>query len=296
MHEDMQPDARQDTRQDTPENVREDAREEDLREDAFAGARFDAHEERLRAVAGRMLGDARDVDAVLAEARAAATAESGLREWLVSVVGRVCVRRLQGRTAGDAPAPPVPYATEVDPVGLALLVVLESMAPGERLAYVLHDLFGLSLGDTGRITGVGPEEADRLARSARRRIRGGRAVRPGAGPVRQRAVVEAFLAAARARDPRALAALLHPEVVARSAHGRAHGPAAVAEGVAAAVARMTGPTRPALVNGAVGIVAFAGGRPVTAATFGVREGRIAALDVVTGEDRVRALDLVFPEY
>ncbi|MFD0371341.1 hypothetical protein [Streptomyces sp. NPDC059071] len=119
---------------------------------------------------------------------------------------------------------------------------------------------------------------------------------PAGDPVRDRALVDVFLSAVRHRDPRALAAVLHPEVVARSEHGTAVGAPAVAEGAASALSRHTARTaRAALVGGALGAVAFDGGRPVTAVAFTLREGRIAALTITTGEDRVRALGLRFPE-
>ncbi|MFF0752263.1 nuclear transport factor 2 family protein [Streptomyces sp. NPDC004267] len=297
-----------------------------MAEDAFVtalAARFDAEEERLRAVARRMLGGYGEVDGVLAQARAGVG--DGVREWLDSVVGRACVRRLQGRVDAEPPGParpsgkvdteppgparpsgkvdteppgPARPSGEVDAVWLALLVVLDALGPAERLAYVLHDLFGLPLDDTARITGTAPEEAGRLARAARRRVRGGGpgGGRPGGDPARQRALVESFLAAARARDPRALAALLHPDVVAHSPHGTAHGPAAVAENAATAFAR-TAPatTRPALIDGAIGVVAFAAGRPVAAVAFTLHGDRIVALDITTGEQGVRGLALTFPD-
>ncbi|MFC8509086.1 DUF4440 domain-containing protein [Streptomyces sp. NPDC057411] len=268
-----------------------------MQDDTFLTAQFDAHHEQLRAVARRMLGTSRDTEEVLAQTRAelGGGAGAGVREWLVAAVGRTCVRRLQGR-AGAAGAGAVHDGSgggrePVDPVWLAFLVVLEALGPGERLAYVLHDLFGLPLDDTARITGRSPAEAGRLARAGRRRVRGAGA---GGDPARQRAVVERFLAAARARDPRALAAVLDPEVVAFSQHGPVHGAPAVAEG-AAAFARAGRATRPALVDGAIGVVAFAGGRPVSAVAFTLRADRIVALDITTGEERVRALDLTFPD-
>ncbi|GAA2810047.1 DNA-directed RNA polymerase sigma-70 factor [Streptomyces showdoensis] len=271
-----------------------------MHDDTYLTAQFDAHHERLRAVARRMLGGSRETEEALAQARAGLAGGAGIREWLVASVGRTCVRRLQGRATGQeaAAAPaggtePGPSAAPdgVDAVWLAFLVVLDALGPGERLAYVLHDLFGLPLDDTARITGTAPEEAGRLARAARRRVRGAPA---GGDPARQRAVVGLFLAAARARDPRALAAVLDPDVVAFSEHGPLHGAPAVAEG-AAAFARPGRATRPALVDGATGVVAFAGGRPVAAMAFTLRGDRITALDITAGEDRVRGLELVFPD-
>lgn len=261
-----------------------------MHDDTFLSAQFDAHRERLLAVARRMLGPSADADEVLAQARAELGGAAGIQEWLVASVGRTCVRRLQGRAGAEPAAPAAPDG--VDPVWLALLVVLETLGPDERLAYVLHDLFGLPLDDAARLTGATPEEAGRLARAARRRVRGARPA--GGDPARQRAVVELFLTAARARDPRTLAAVLDPEVVAFSERGPVHGAPAVAEG-ATVFARGAGVTRPALVDGAIGVVAFAEGRPVSAVAFTLRGDRIVALDITTGEERVRGLELTFPD-
>ncbi|MFF8837752.1 sigma factor-like helix-turn-helix DNA-binding protein [Streptomyces sp. NPDC015130] len=206
-----------------------------------------------------------------------------------------------GRPAGGAPSvgegvrgqtPGVPDAT--DSVWLALLVVLEALGAEERLAYVLHDLFGLPPDETARVTGGSPADAARHARRVRERMRGGGAARADGGPGRRRAVVERFLAAASARDARALAAVLDPDVVAYSGHGPVHGAPAVAE-AAGAFARLARVVRPALVDGSVGLVAFAAGVPVSAVAFALRRDRIAVLDITTGEDRVRTLDLAFPD-
>ncbi|WP_367820483.1 sigma factor-like helix-turn-helix DNA-binding protein [Streptomyces sp. LMG1-1-1.1] len=186
-------------------------------------------------------------------------------------------------------------ATGVESVWLALLVVLESLGAAERIAYVLHDLFGLPPAEAARITGDSPVEVTRLARRARERVRGVGTVRGADDPGRQRTLVDRFLAAARARDARALAAVLDPDVVAYSDRGPVHGAPAVAEG-AAAFARFADASRPALVDGSVGAVAFVGGRPVAALTFTFRRERIATLSVTAGEDRVRALDLAFPDW
>ncbi|MGW8599784.1 RNA polymerase subunit sigma-70 [Streptomyces sp. NPDC055893] len=179
-------------------------------------------------------------------------------------------------------------------VWLALFLVLESLGAEERLAYVLHDVFGLPSYETARITGGSPEEVARLARGARERVRGHGAAPTAGAATRQRAVVDLFLAAARARDARTLAAVLDPDVVAHSERGPVHGAPAVAEG-AAAFARFADVARPALVDGAVGAVAFVDGRPVSAVAFTLRGGRIVTVSVTTGEARVRALDLVFSD-
>ncbi|MFD8977361.1 DUF4440 domain-containing protein [Streptomyces sp. NPDC059593] len=265
---------------------------------------FDADREELRGVALRMTGSAAEAEEALAAARAELGREGAVavRAWLAGRVGQACVRGLQERAAagrtgsgavgGGGPAPGVRGG--VDAVWLALLVVLESLGAEERRAYVLHDLFGLPPYETARVTGGSPVDAARLARRVRERIRGGGAARAGGDPGRQRAVVERFLAAARARDARALAAVLAPDAVAYSAGGPVHGAPAVAE-AAASFARLADVARPALVDGSVGLVVFAAGVPVSAVAFALRNDRIAVLDITTGEDRVRALDLAFPD-
>lgn len=278
----------------------------------FLARRFDAHQDRLRAIARRMLGSHGEAEEALREAR---TRLDGVENWLAVAVGRVCVDRLRTRAAG-AYGPPGGYGPPgrgearetvgaagaggaVDSVWLALFVVLESMAPDERLAYVLHDLFGLPPREIARITGCSPEEAGRLAGRARHRVRGSGGRDSGGTeaedePGRRRAVVEVFLAAARARDARALAAVLDPDVVAYSENGPVHGAPAVAEG-AATFARLAAVAKPALVNGATGVVAFREGRPVSAVAFTIWGERITALDITTDQERLRGLDLVFPE-
>ncbi|MFI1716183.1 sigma factor-like helix-turn-helix DNA-binding protein [Streptomyces litmocidini] len=183
---------------------------------------------------------------------------------------------------------------DVESLWLALLVMLERLGGEERLAYVLHDVFGLPPYETARIVGGSPDAAARLARRARERLRGGGASRTEGERGRQRAVVDRFLAAARARDARALAAVLAPDVVAYSEDGPVHGVAAVAE-TAAAFAGRADVSRPALVDGAVGAVGFAAGRPVSAVGATLRRGHIVTLSLTSGEDRVRALDLAFPD-
>ncbi|SED75757.1 sigma factor-like helix-turn-helix DNA-binding protein [Streptomyces sp. TLI_105] len=288
-----------------------------MHDDTFLTAltgRFDAHEEQLRAVALRITGSPAEAEAALAAARADLGRDDGatVRAWLTAAVGQACVRGLQERGAegrrGGGPdgGGRVPWAgdagagsgggprRDVDSLWLALLVMLERLGGDERLAYVLHDVFGLPPYETARIIGGSPDAAARLARRARERLRGGGAARPEGERGRQRAVVDRFLAAARARDTRALVAVLDPDVVAYSEGGPVHGVAAVAE-TAAAFARCADVSRPALVDGAVGAVGFAAGRPVSAVGATLRRGRIVALALTSGEDRVRALDLAFPD-
>ncbi|WP_328945579.1 RNA polymerase subunit sigma-70 [Streptomyces sp. NBC_00250] len=266
--------------------------------------RFDVHEEQLRHVALRMTGSPAEAEEALAAARADLGRDDGasVRVWLTALVAQECVRVLQERQAGGGPgrrrtageASGAAAGAGLEAAWLALFFVLESLEVEERLAYVLHDVFGLPPYETARITGGSPEEVARLARRARERVRGQGAARTEGGAGRQRAVVDRFLAAARARDARELAAVLDPDVIAYSERGPVHGAPAVAEG-AAAFARFADVARPALVDGAVGAVAFVGGRPVSAVAFTLRRDRIVTVSVTTGEDRVRALDLTFPD-
>ncbi|MEV4941840.1 sigma factor-like helix-turn-helix DNA-binding protein [Streptomyces zaomyceticus] len=299
-------------------------------DDTFPNAltgRFDADEERLRRVALRMTGARGAAEDALAAVRAGLGRHDGasVRVWLTALVGQECVRGLQERRSGGAGGPgPANRGTEaeggaaegpagrpgageagraedpadgaaIEAVWLALFFVLESLGAEERLAFVLHDVFGLPSYDTARITGGSPETVARLARRARGRVRGAGADRTEGDAGRQRAVVERFLAAARARDAPGLAAVLDPDVVAWSEHGPVHGSPAVAEG-AAAFARLADVSRPALVDGAVGAVAFVDGRPVSAVAFTLRRDRIVTLSLTTGEERVRALGLAFPDW
>ncbi|MFB7592156.1 DUF4440 domain-containing protein [Streptomyces sp. NPDC056169] len=289
---------------------------------------FDTDQEQLRGVALRMTGSRAEAEDVLAAVRAELGRDGAVavRSWLAAHVGQACVRGVQERVAAGRTGPggfgsggvgSEDFGSEglgsggfasgdggggralgglagADAVWLALLVVLESFGAEERLAYVLHDLFGLPPYETARVTGGSPVDAARRARRVRERIRGGRAARTDGDPGRQRAVVERFLAAARARDARALAALLAPDAVAFSERGPVHGAPAVAE-AAAAFARLADVARPALIDGSVGLVAFVAGVPVSAVAFALRHDRIAVLDITTGDERVRALDLAFPD-
>ncbi|MFE7598885.1 RNA polymerase subunit sigma-70 [Streptomyces sp. NPDC057494] len=295
-----------------------------MHDDTFLTAltgRFDAHEEQLRAVALRITGSPAEAETALAAARAGLgrDGDTTVRAWLTAAVGEACVRELKERETegrsygqggpggglgdqrvgvGQVGDPQVgggdPGRGDVEPLWLALLVMLERLGSTERLAYVLHDVFGLPASETARIVGGSPEAAARLARGARERIRGCGAVRTEGERGRQHAVVDRFVAAARARDARALVAVLDPGVVAYSDGGPVHGVAAVAE-TAAAFARSVDVSRPALVDGAVGAVGFAAGRPVSAFAATLHRDRIVTLSLTTGEDRVRALDLAFPD-
>ncbi|MFK3732111.1 sigma factor-like helix-turn-helix DNA-binding protein [Streptomyces sp. NPDC088090] len=274
------------------------------------GARFDADEERLRGVALRLLGAGAEREArdVLDRVRAGlgSDAPAVVRLWLTALVARACLDgggkagADAGHACGEAGGATGTVAEGAGTVAegldgsvlLGFLAVLDRLEPRTRLAYLLHDVFGLPPGETARVMGGSAAEAARRARWTRERLRGGGAPRDAVP--RRRALVDAFLAAARARDAAALALLLDPEAVAYGERGPVHGAAAVAA-AAAALVRPGALVRPVLVDGAVGVVASEAGRPVAALAFAFRRDRIAGVDVTTGEERLRALDLVFPE-
>ena len=271
----------------------------------------------LRAVAYRMLGSVSEADDAVQEAwlRLGRSDESeleNLRGWLTTVVARVCLDLLRSRRARredyvgswlpepivseDAEADPEQEALLADSVGLALLVVLETLTPAERLAFVLHDMFGVPFEEIGEIVDRSPAAARQLASRARRRVRGA-APQPDSDVARQREVVDAFLAASRAGDFEALIAVLDPEVVFRIDTGGvappARPPLVGAEAVARQILERGTPlaplARPALVNGAAGAIVNIGGRPFAVVSFTVRQGRIAAIDLVADPDKLRGL-------
>jgi RNA polymerase sigma factor (sigma-70 family) len=276
--------------------------------------RFEAHRAHLRAVAYRMLGSASEADDAVQEAwlrlsRTDADAVDNLGGWLTTVVGRVCLNMLQARSSrrelpagGDLPDPvadrvdgadPEGQALEADAVGLALLVVLDTLTPAERLAFVLHDLFAVPFEEIAPIVERSPAAARQLASRARRRLQGAPA--PDADRARQRAVVDAFLAASRKGDFEALVALLDPEVVLRAdpAAVRTGAPAEV-RGAAAVAGSFSGrarTARPALVDGVAGAVWAPGGRPRVAFAFTIADGRILAIDLLAEPDRLARVTL-----
>ena len=283
--------------------------------------RFDAERGRLRAVAYRMLGSLADAEDAVQEAwvrlaRTDAAAIDNLGGWLTTVVGRVCLDMLRARAArpeepagGSLPDPVVTYGDEPDPeaealladsVGLALLVVLDTLTPAERLAFVLHDTFGVPFDEIGRTLGRSTDAAKMLASRARRRVRGAAPADPAhVDPARQRAVVDAFLAAARGGDVAALLAVLDPDVVLRA--DTAGGPmlATGAHGVAgraAMFARLAGQVRPVLVNGLPGVLAAtADGEPMSVMAFTVAGDRIVEIDSIADPRRLAALNLRFTD-
>ena len=273
--------------------------------------RFEEHRPRLRAVAYRMLGSLAEADDAVQEAwlrasRAGAGGVENLGGWLTTVVARVCLNMLRARREepleGRLPDPVVSPVGELQPeeealladsVGLALLVVLDTLSPAERLAFVLHDMFELPFEEIAPMVGRSPEAARQLASRARRRVRGADLPGPDPDLARQREVVDAFLAAARGGDFDALVELLDPEVVLRADFGaRRPGAARVVRGPAA-VARQASlgafpdaRVHPALVNGAAGVVVTVRGRPIAVMGFTVAGGRILEIDAIADPDRV----------
>ncbi|MFD7813381.1 sigma-70 family RNA polymerase sigma factor [Streptomyces sp. NPDC059785] len=280
---------------------------------ASLAARFEAHRPHLRAVAYRMLGSLAEADDAVQEAwfkasRSDTARVGNLGGWLTTVVGRVCLDMLRSRKSRREepleesglrmPQPVVGPVTGADPeqaalladsVGLALLVVLENLAPAERLAFVLHDLFGVPFDEIAPLVGRTPAAARQLASRARRRVQGG-APAPDADLARQRAVVDAFLSAAREGDFAALVDVLDPDVVARSEAGVTAGAASVAAG-ASSFARLARLSRPVLVNGTVGMAAVDGDRFVSVIAFTIVNGRIAVMDIVANPDLLADLDV-----
>ncbi|MFD9872610.1 sigma-70 family RNA polymerase sigma factor [Streptomyces niveus] len=287
-------------------------------ESEFLARRFEAHRTHLRAVAYRMLGSLSEADDAVQEAwfklhRSDTREVENLAGWLTTVVGRVCLDMLRSRASrredpleervrlpdpiisGPAGVDPEHEALLADSVGLALLVVLEALAPAERLAFVLHDLFAVPFDEIAPVVGRTPAGARQLASRARRRVRGA-APTPDPDVTKQREVVDAFHAAARGGDFDALVALLDPDVVVRSDGGSlrpgrlVRGAEAVAGGAIFA-ARFAEESRPALVNGAAGVVGIANGRPVSVLAFTITKGRIVSIAILNDPERLDRLDL-----
>jgi RNA polymerase sigma-70 factor (ECF subfamily) len=277
--------------------------------------RFEEHRIRLRAVAYRMLGSLSEADDAVQESWLRLSGAdprdvANLGGWLTTVMARVCLNMLRTRRAHrevpldpHVPDPvvspeggvePEDEALLADSVGLALLVVLETLPPAERLAFVLHDMFSVPFDEIGPMVGRSSTAARQLASRARRRIE--EAPTPDRDPIRQRAVVDAFFAAARSGDFEALVAVLDPGIVHRSDFGTLPGSAVVrgAEAVAARALMFADPARtvwPTLVNGAAGVVVTVEGRPVAVMGFTVMEGRIVAIDALLDPERLASLDL-----
>jgi RNA polymerase sigma factor (sigma-70 family) len=280
---------------------------------------FETNRGRLRAVAYRMLGSLTEADDAVQEAwlrvaRADASEVDNLSAWLTTIVARVCLNALRSRNArreepldAHVPDPVITRADEPNPedqalladsVGLALQVVLETLTPAERLAFVLHDTFGLPFEEIAPMVGRSPAAARQLASRARRRVRGADVHSPDRDVARQREVVDAFFAAAHGGDFDALVAVLDPDVVSRIDAGAGalvpsgvlHGAATVARQTLA-IASISAPKHPVLVNGAAGVVITLGGQPVAVMGFTVSGGKVVEINSIVDPDRIRRLDL-----
>lgn len=287
-------------------------------DEQFLAERFEANRSHLRAVAYRMLGSATEADDAVQEtwirlSRSDTTDVENLAGWLTTVTARVCLDMLRSRTSRreesleEARSEPVTTpAVGIDPedeavladsVGLALLVVLETLAPAERLAFVLHDLFAVPFDEIAPIVGRSPDAARQLASRARRRVQGPATV-PEVDIARQREVVEAFLVAARGGDFDGLLALLDPDVVLHvdpvavpaGAPTEIRGAEAVA-GQARTFASRARFARPALINGAVGAVVAPRGRLQLVQTFTVVGRKVVELEVIVDPERLGQLEL-----
>jgi RNA polymerase sigma factor (sigma-70 family) len=275
--------------------------------------RFEEQRPHLRAIAYRMLGSVAESDDAVQEAwlrlSRADQAVENLGGWLTTVVGRVCLDMLRARrarredyvgswlpepivTIDDSPNPEQ-EALIADSVGLALLVVLETLTPSERLAFVLHDMFAVPFDEIAPIINRTPTATRQIASRARRAVRGA-TPKLDADLAEQRQVVDAFLAASRAGDFEALVAVLDPEVVFRVDAGRgpharppAVGAPAVARELLARAPRFAPLARPAIVNGAAGLYLGPAKRPAAVVGFTVAGGRIAAIDLVIDREKLR---------
>jgi RNA polymerase sigma factor (sigma-70 family) len=277
--------------------------------------RFQEHRPRLRAVAYRMLGSTSEADDAVQEtwirlSRSNAGEIDNLEAWLVTAVGRVALNMLRSRKTrreepldGHLPDPIVDRADGIDPehealladsVGLALLVVLETLTPAERLAYVLHDTFSVPFDEIGAILDRSPEAARQLASRGRRRIRGADTT-PDADPAARQEVVEAFLTAARDGDFDALVAVLDPDIVLREDTGS--GTLVEVRGAENVARRAKGfsqlglVARAALVNGGAGWVSLLDGELFAVAALTLHNGRIAAMDILRDPARLARVDL-----
>jgi RNA polymerase sigma factor (sigma-70 family) len=284
----------------------------------FLAAQFEEHRTHLRAVAYKMLGSLSEADDAVQEgwlrlSRSDTSEVENLRAWLTTVVARVCLNVLRSRKSrGEVPldvhlpdpivsaadgTQPEHEALLADSVGLALLVVLETLAPAERLAFVLHDMFAVPFDEIAALVERSPEATRQLASRARRRVQGQAPV-PDPDLAEQRRVVDAFFAAAREGDFEGLVAVLDPDVVSR-ADGGAMRPevTAITRGArevaarALTFARLSPFVRPALVNGAAGVVVAPHGEPFAVMGFTVAGGKIVEIDAITDPARLRELDL-----
>lgn len=288
-----------------------------MNEDEWLADRFEEHRTHLRAVAYRMLGSLAEADDAVQDtwlrlSRSGGDEVENLGGWLTTIVARVCLNMLRSRNTrreesleDHIPDPvispedglqPEQEAVLADSVSLALLVVLDTLTPAERLAFVLHDMFELPFEEIAPMVGRTPGAARQLASRARRRVKGAEIPAPDPDLARQREVVDAFFLAARGGDFDALVSVLDPDVVLRADFGskrpgvprEIHGAAAVAEQALIAAlphARL----HPALVSGAAGVVITVSGRPFAVMGFTVAEGKIVEIDTIADPERVRRI-------
>ena len=279
--------------------------------------RFEEHRPHLRSVAYRMLGSLSEADDAVQDtwlrvSRAGTSEVENLGGWLTTIVARVCLNMLRARNArreqaldGHIPDPlispdprsqPEEEALLADSVSLALLVVLDTLSPAERLTFVLHDMFQLPFEEIAPMVGRSPQAARQLASRARRRVKGAEIPAPDPDLARQREVVDAFFQAARGGDFDALVAVLDPEVILRTDFGARrpgapkvfHGAAAVAN--QALIGAMPGAElHPALINGTAGVVITVRGRPVAVMGFTVAHGKIVEIDAIAEPRRVEVI-------
>ncbi|SFE31607.1 RNA polymerase sigma-70 factor, ECF subfamily [Actinacidiphila alni] len=280
----------------------------------FLATRFEEQRGRLRAVAYRVLGSAAEADDAVQEAwlrlsRTDAGTIDNLGAWLTTVVARVSLSMLRSRrtrredpldthtaTASESGADPEQQALLADSVGLALLVVLDTLSPAERLAFVLHDMFAVPFDDIAGIVDRSPAATRQLASRARRRVQGVAVAAEEADAVRRRAVVGAFLAASRGGDFEALLELLDPEVVLRTDTAAALAGATTVRGAAAVAETFVGRAkgaRPVLVDGRAGLAWVPEGRPRAVFVFSLtEEGRISQIHVLADGATIDQLDVV----
>jgi RNA polymerase sigma factor (sigma-70 family) len=282
-------------------------------------ALFEDHRSHVRAVAYRMLGSTSEADDAVQEAwlrlsRADVSSVANLRGWLTTVVARVCLDALRARASRredsldtHVPDPvvtrlrsddgPEVEALRADSVGLALLVVFETLTPDERLAFVLHDVFGMSFEEIAPIVDRSVVATRQLASRARRRVRE-EAPSPDPGLRAQRAIVDAFLAAVRDGNFEALVAVLHPDIVLRADGGAAKGLSRIVRGAsevvsqAAAFSKIGLSSLVVLVNGHVGVLSrLPDGRPFSVMAFTVSGGKVVEIDILADVERLARLDL-----
>ncbi|MCX4859274.1 sigma-70 family RNA polymerase sigma factor [Streptomyces canus] len=277
-------------------------------DDDFLAERFEAHRGQLRAVARRMLGSGAEAEDAVQEtwvrmSRSDTTHVDNLGGWLTTVVGRVCLDMLRSRRSRAEqplePEVPVP-ATVADPeqdvlladsVGSALFVVLDTLSPAERLAFVLHDLFAVPYDEIAGVIGKSPAATRQLASRARRRVRGAQAT--DTDRTRRRELVDAFLAAARDGDFDGLLEVLDPDVVVRTEVGVTTGALAVAKGATSYSRHIVGVAVPVLVEGRTGIALLRDGRVERTLAFTFVHDRIAVIDITTDPVRAARSEITF---